>query len=58
MLGKLENAWLGGWKGILLGDRKGIAHQSKIISIAEEFCEGIRAKYGLQLSRGTVEVRV
>lgn len=58
MLSKVENSWLGGWKGVLLGERKDCNYQSKAKEIVEEFCEEIKVKYGLELSKSTIEVRV
>ena len=58
MLNKVENSWLGGWKGVLLGERKDCNYQSKAKETVGEFCEGIKMKHGLELSKSIVEVRV
>ena len=57
MLCKMENAWLGGWKGILLGDRKDVDYDLRVKETAEKFCKEIKVKYGLELLKSTIEVR-
>ena len=57
MLCKIENTWLGGWKGILLGDRKDANYDLRVKEIVEKFCIEIKEKYGMELLTSTVEVR-
>ena len=57
MLNKVEHSWLGGWKGVLLGERQDVDFQSNVREAAEELCQRMKVRHGLELPKGTVEVR-
>lgn len=55
MLCKIEENWLGGWKGILLGKS---AYESKVERITDKFCGMIKASHGITLPSNMVQVRI
>ena len=56
ILNKIENKWLGCWKGILLGSREDQAEEDWLAKYANEFCELFYLRYNIHLPNDYIKV--
>ena len=55
-MAKIEDKWLGHWKGILLGDHLEVSEEAKLDLFTEEMCGKFKEDCGMDLQRSIVKV--